>query len=117
MDGCHQVPIREEDKAKTAFRTSSGRLFEFNQVPFGLTNTPATFWLMDRVLEGLAWENCLFYLNYVIIFSSTWEEHIQRLREVFQRLREAGLKLSPKKCTMAAQEVQYLGHQVSYEGI
>ena len=62
--GYWQVPITEQDKAKTAFRTSSGQLFEFNQVPFGLCNAPATFSrLMDRVLAGLHWETCLFYLD------------------------------------------------------
>ena len=59
--GYWQVPIAEQDKEKTAFRTSSGQLFEFNQVPFGLCNAPATFSrLMDRVLAGLHWETCLF---------------------------------------------------------
>ena len=59
--GYWQVPITESDKAKTAFRTSDGQLYEFNQVPFGLCNAPATFSrLMDRVLTGLHWETCLF---------------------------------------------------------
>ena len=84
--GYWQVPIAEQDKEKTAFRTSSGQLFEFNQVPFGLCNAPATFSrLMDRVLAGLHWETCLFYLDDIIVFSSTWEEHLARLREVFER--------------------------------
>ena len=62
--GYWQVPITEQDKAKTAFRTSSGQLFEFNQVPFGLCNAPATFSrLKDHVLAGLHWETCLFYLD------------------------------------------------------
>ena len=88
--GYWQVPIAEQDKEKTAFRTSSGQLFEFNQVPFGLCNAPATFSrLMDRVLAGLHWETCLFYLDDIIVFSSTWEEHLARLREVFERLRHA----------------------------
>ena len=79
--GYWQVPIMERDKAKTAFRTSSGQLYEFNQVPFGLCNAPATFSrLMDRVLSGLHWETCLFYLDNIIVFSSTWEEHLARLR-------------------------------------
>ena len=79
-DGYWQVPIREEDKPKTAFRTSNGLLYEFNRVPFGLTNAPATFSrLMDRVLDGVAWEACLYYLDDVIVFSSTWEEHLERL--------------------------------------
>ena len=68
-----QVPITEQDKAKTAFRTSGGQLYEFNQVPFDLCNAPTTFSrLMDRVLAGLHWETCLFYLDDIIVFSSTW---------------------------------------------
>ena len=116
--GYWQVPIAEQDKEKTAFRTSSGQLFEFNQVPFGLCNAPATFSrLMDRVLAGLHWETCLFYLDDIIVFSSTWEEHIARLREVFERLRHAKLKLGAAKCTFAAKEVSYLGHRVTEEGL
>ena len=115
-------PVRREemtqDKEKTAFRTSSGQLFEFNQVPFGLCNAPATFsHLMDRVLAGLHWETCLFYLDDIIVFSSTWEEHLARLREVFERLRHAKLKLGATKCTFAAKEVSYLGHRVTEEGL
>ena len=113
-----QVPITEQDKDKTAFRTSSGQLFEFNQVPFGLCNVPATFsHLMDRVLAGLHWETCLFYLDDMIVFSSTWEEHLARLREVFERLRHAKLKLGAAKCTFATKEVSYLGHRVTEEGL
>ena len=116
--GYWQVPIAEQDKEKTAFRTSSGQLFEFNQVPFGLCNAPATFsHLMDRVLAGLHWETCLFYLDDIIVFSSTWEEHLARLREVFERLRHAKLKLGAAKCTFAAKEVSYLGHRVTEEGL
>ena len=116
--GYWQVLIAEQDKEKTAFRTSSGQLFEFNQVPFGLCNAPATFSrLMDRVLAGLHWETCLFYLDDIIVFSSTWEEHLARLREVFERLRHAKLKLGATKCTFAAKEVSYLGHRVTEEGL
>ena len=116
--GYWQVPIAEQDKEKTAFRTSSVQLFEFNQVPFGLCNAPATFSrLMDRVLAGLHWETCLFYLDDIIVFSSTWEEHLARLCEVFERLRHAKLKLGASKCTFAAKEVSYLGHRVTEEGL
>ena len=83
--GYWQVPIQERDKEKTAFRTSGGQLFEFNQVLFGLCNAPATFsHLMDRVLAGLHWETCLFYLDDIIVFATTWEEHLDRLRQVFE---------------------------------
>ena len=116
--GYWQVPITEQDKAKTAFCMSSGQLFEFNQVPFGLCNASATFSrLMDRVLAGLHWETCLFYLDDIIVFSSTWEEHLARLREVFERLRHAKLKLRAEKCTFAAKEVNYLDHRVTEEGL
>ena len=116
--GYWQVPITEQDKAKTAFRTTSGQLFEFNQVPFGLFNAPATFSrLMDCVLAGLHWETFLFYLDDIIVFSSTWEEHLARLCEVFECLRYAKLKLGAAKCTFAAKVVNYLGHRVTEEGL
>ena len=96
--GYWQVLIQERDKEKTAYRTSGGQLFEFNQVPFGLCNAPATFSrLMDRVLAGLHWETCLFYLNDIIVFAATWEEHLDCLHQVFERLRRANLKLGAKK--------------------
>ena len=67
--GYWQVPIEERDKEITAFCTSSGRLFEFNRLPFGLCNAPATFSrLMDHVLSGLSWEICLYYLDDIIVF-------------------------------------------------
>ena len=110
--GYWQVPIAEQDKEKTAFRTSSGQLFEFNQVPFGLCNAPATFSrLMDRVLAGLHWETCLFYLDNIIVFSSTWEEHLARLREVFERLRHAKLKPGGRKVHICRQRGQLPGSQ------
>ena len=108
----------ERDKQKTAFRTSSGQLYEFNQALFGLCNAPATFSrLMDRVLSGQHWETCLFYLDDIIVFSSTWEEHLARLRQVFERLRHADLRLDTEKYSFAAKEVSYLGHRVTEEGL
>ena len=116
--GYWQVPIKESDKEKTAFRTSSGQLYEFNQLPFGLCNAPATFSrLMDCTLAGLAWNVCLYYLDDIIVFSSNWMEHLERLRAVFERLRRANLKLGAAKCHLAAKEVSFLGHKVTPEGI
>ena len=78
--GYWQVLIMERDKEKAAFCTSSGQLYEFSQVPFGLCNTPATFSrLMVCGLSGLHFETCMFYLDDIIVFSSTWEEHLARL--------------------------------------
>ena len=116
--GYWQVPIQERDKEKTAFHISSGQLFECNQVPFGLCNAPATFSrLMDSILAGLHWETCLFYLDDIIVFAATWEEHLDRFRQVFESLRHAQLKLGANKCTFAAKEVSYLGHRVTEEGL
>ena len=72
---------------------------------------------MDRVLSGLHWETCLFYLDGIIVFSSTWEGRLSRLRQVFERLRHVQLKLGAEKCTFAAKEVSYLGHRVTEEGL
>jgi transposase InsO family protein len=87
-------------------------------MPFGLTNAPATFQrLMERVLEGLQWQICLVYIDDIIIFSQTFEQHLKYLEEIFIRLRAAGLRLKPKKCSLFRQKVKYLGHEVSAEGI
>ena len=116
--GYWQVPIRKADKPKTAFQMSRGQLFEFNQIPFCLCNVPATFsHLMDHVLTGFNWETCLFYLDNIIVFSKTWEEHLEHLKGVFQCLREAKLKLDASKCTLAAPEVSYPGQLVTRAGL
>ena len=72
---------------------------------------------MDQVLAGLHWETCLFYLDDIIVFAATWEEHLAHLRQVFERLCHAQLKLGAEKCTFAAKEVSYLGHRVTPEGL
>ena len=105
------MPVKEEHKSKAAFWTSSGQLYESNRLPFGLCNAPATFSrLMDNVFSGLSWEVCLYYLDDIIVFSKDWDEHIQRIRMIFQRWREANLWLGHKKCTLARTSVTFLGH-------
>ena len=111
------MEIQEGDKEKTAFTTRNGH-FEFNVVPFGLTNAPATFErLMECVLAGLTFEECLIYLDDIVVFSTTFDQHLERLKAVFQRLREAGMKLKASKCHFAKMEVKYLGHIESKQGI
>lgn len=117
ISGYYQIPIAEEDKEKTAFITHSG-LYEFNVMPFGLTNAPATFQrLMNVTLAGLNWKTCLVYIDDILVFSRTMEEHFDRLREIFVRLQGANLKVKPSKCRFAFNETNYLGHIISERGI
>ena len=115
--GYWQVKMREEDKPKTAFVTRMG-LFQFKVMPFGLTNAPATFQrLMDTVLKGLQWQRCLVYLDDIIIFGKTFDDTLQNLRMVMDRLKAAGLKLKASKCQWFKRSVKYLGHVVSSKGL
>lgn len=115
--GYWQVEMDEKDRHKTAFCTPEG-LFEFNVMPFGLCNAPATFQrLMDLVLAGLQWSHCLVYLDDVIVLGGNFENHLHNLRAVFDRIQEAGLKLKPSKCAFLKERVEYLGHIVSKEGV
>lgn len=115
--GYWQVELAKEDREKTAFTTGDG-LYHFKVMPMGLTNAPATFQrLMEMVLRGLPWKTCLVYLDNVLIFSKTFNDHLQQLEEVFTRFKSCGLKLNPSKCSLAKREVQFLGHIVSKDGI
>ena len=117
VSGYWQVEVDPNDQPKTAFCTTEG-LFQFKVMPFGLCNAPATFQrLLDLVLAGLQWSHCLVYLDDVIVLGRSFTEHLQNLQAVFKRLRQAGLKLKPSKCSLLQQEVQYLGHIVNREGV
>jgi len=110
------VRVTEEHREKTAFCTQEG-LFEFDVMPFGLCKAPAIFQrLMNSVLAGLQWTSCLVYINDIIIVGKSFEEHLHNLHQVFERLRQAGLKLQPQKCQFLQQEVKFLGHIVSPDG-
>ncbi|GFW65638.1 retrovirus-related Pol polyprotein from transposon 17.6 [Trichonephila clavipes] len=115
--GYWQIEIDEADREKTAFITPEG-LYEFKVMPCGLCNAPATFErMMDNLLRHFKWTMCLCYLDDIIVFSETFEDHLIRLRLVLKCLQEAGLKLNSKKCLFAAQEVKILGHLVSSNGL
>jgi hypothetical protein len=91
--GYWQIEMEEGHKEKTAFTTIAG-LYEFNVLPFGLCNAPATFQrLMEVVLAGLTWQTCLVYIDDILVFSESFQDHLNRLQGVFQRLLKAGLKL------------------------
>ena len=115
--GYWQVEVEEQDKEKTPFLTPKGH-FEFNVMPFGFTNAPATFQhLMECVLAGLMEKQCLIYLDDIVVFSNSFKGHIERLMNVFQALRQAGLTLKFNKCHFAQREVKYLGHIISAAGV
>ncbi|CAF1202694.1 unnamed protein product, partial [Didymodactylos carnosus] len=115
--GFLQVELDKESKEKTAFVTHEG-IFQFNVMPFGLTNAPATFHrFMDLVLRGLKWNCCLVYLDDVIIYSATFEQHLEDIHSVLERIKINDLTLKPSKCFFARQELKYLGHIVSAQGI
>ncbi|PIK41666.1 Septin-8-A [Apostichopus japonicus] len=85
---------------------------------FGLTNAPATFQrLMEHCVGDMNYKKCLVYLDDVIIFSQTFEEHLERLSAVLKRLTDFGLKLKPSKCNLLQNSVTYLGHVVSEHGV
>ena len=115
--GYWQVELEDEAKEKSAFVVRGG-LYCWRVMPFGLCNAPSTFErLMERVLAGLHWKILLVYLDDIIVFANTVTEELERLDVVFSRLREAGLKLKPRKCTLFRRSVLYLGHIVSSDGV
>ena len=112
-----QTAIVENDKQKTAFTTQSGH-FEFNVMPFGLKNAPAIFSrLMSNVLAGLIGPSVLVYLDDIIIFSETLDEHLDKLKNVFDRLLKYNLKLKLKKCQFLCDSIKFLGHEISNQGV
>ena len=115
--GFHQVPIDPDDSAKTAFSNTLGH-YEFTRMPFGLKGAPATFQrLMNSVLSGFIGIRCFVYLDDVVIFGHSLEDHNQKLIDVFKRFRKFNLKLHPDKCEFLRREVQYLGHIITENGI
>ena len=114
--GYWQVAIDEKDKEKTAFTCHSG-LYKFLVVPFGISNAPAIFQeLMLVVLSGYS-QFAAAYLDDILIFSSSIEEHFQHLQFVFNRLRQHNLRLKLKKCSFAQTETNYLGFIIGSNGI
>ena len=113
----NQVEMATEDQRKTAFTTPFG-LYEFTRMPFGLCNSPATFQrLMQTVFHADMFAILLVYLDDIVVYSSTLEEHIARLDIVFSRLKLYGLKLEVRKCNLFKKSVHYLGHVVSGDGV
>jgi transposase InsO family protein/dUTPase len=115
--GYYQISMDKDSMPMTAFTTHHG-LYEYMRMPFGLTNAPATFQrVMDSALAGLKWQTCLVYLDDIIVFSKTFDSHLKDLELVFLRLRSHGLKLKAKKCHLCCNEVLYLGHLITRDGV
>jgi len=110
--GYWQILMRRQDQEKTAFITPFG-LYQWVTMPFGLSNAPATFQrLMDRVLEGCTF--AIGYIDDILVFSNTFEEHVKHLEEVFSRLRKYGLCVNAAKCTLAVPKVLFLGYTLAH---
>ncbi len=97
--GYHQVGVAEEHKARTAFSVGPLGLYEFNRMPFGLSNSPATYQrLMQECFGSLVNKECVIFLDDILIYSKTFDEHLTRVKHVFDKIKESGMKLNPKKC-------------------
>jgi len=115
--GYHNIPIKESDRDKTTFITRRG-CFRYKVLPFGCTTAPSVFQrLMDLTLCGLTYSTCLVYLDDIIVYAGDFETHLKRVREVFNRLRAANLKLHGAKCWLFQRRVNFLGHVLSDKGI
>ncbi len=115
--GYYQIEMEEKDKLKTAFACPLG-FWEFNRMPQGIPNAPSTFQrLMEKCMGDINISEVLVFLDDLIVFSDTLEEHERRLLNVLERLKDYGLKLSLDKCKFFQTSVKYLGHIVSEDGV
>ena len=114
----HQVPMEKVDREKTAFALPRGGLYQFVTMPFGLCNAGITFQrLMETVLGTLQWSVAVLYLDDIVVFGKTFEEHMVNLEKVLEKLHESGLLLKCTKCKFFRREATFLGHIVSKQGI
>jgi len=111
--GYWQVAIAPEDREKTAFVCHEGA-YQYKRMPFGSTNAPATFQrALDIILSGVKWQSCHIYLDNVIVYSKTEEEHVGHVDRVPRLLRDAEVTLRLPKCRFFRQTVKYLGHEIN----
>ena len=117
LSGFTQLELAEEDIEKTAFRTHRG-LFQFKRLPFGLRNGPSIFQrVMQSILAPYLWIFCLVYIDDIVIYSKSYDEHLSHLDQVLAAIEKAGITLSPKKCHLFYGSILLLGHKVSRLGL
>lgn len=117
LAGFTQLQIKPEDREKTAFRTHRG-LYQFRRMPFGYRNGPAIFQrVMQGILSPFLWIFALVYIDDIVIFSKTFDDHLLHLDHVFKAIADSGITLSPKKCNLGYQSLQLLGQKVSRLGL
>ena len=115
--GYLQIPVKPTDIPKTAFCTKYGQ-YEFTTMPFGLVGSSATFQrTMELILQGLQWTTAIIYIDDIVVFASSFEEHKERVVKVLQRISDANLKLKPDKCELFQESITFLGHTVSKQGV
>ena len=113
-----QIKMAPGSQQYTALTVGNLGFYGFTRMLFGLCNAPVTFQcLMQNTLGELNLTYCVIYLDYVIIFGHTEEEHLEHLCVVFERFREFNLKLKPSKCSFFQSEIVYLAHHISWKGI
>jgi len=116
--GYYQIEVAEEHTSRTAFSVGPLGLYEFNRMPFGLSNSPATYQrLMQECFGSLINKECVVFLDDILIYSRTFDEHLVRIKHVLEKVQESGMKLNPKKCKFCQSKVKYLGHIVSANGV
>ena len=117
LAGYWQIALSPDSIPKTAFSTADGH-YEYLRMPFGLKTAPATFQkCMNLLYSSMLYRNLVVYLDDLLIYSETWEDHVKHLDEVLQKLESARLKAKISKCHFALPEVEYVGHLVSAKGI
>lgn len=115
--GYHQIEVASEDQHKTAFQTHSGH-YEYKVMPYGVTGGPATFQhVMNSILAPLLRKCVVVFIDDILIYSTTWDQHLVHVRQVFSLLLEHGFKVKLSKCAFAQKQIHYLGHVMSAAGV
>jgi hypothetical protein len=114
----HQIPLTPATSDKTAFTVFRGKQYRYSRLCFGLVNAGSSFAdLMDLVLSGLSREWAAAYLDDMVVFSRTFEKHLQPLEDLLMRFEEAALKAKPSKCSLFQSSIELLGHNILGKGV